>query len=119
VYRYLAVEAGIPYFDEPKVPPEAVEMIYWFSEFPSASLSLPYSAEEHAAAGERIRQKIEHISSLPAEGFPPCEDIQTCVLCPYWGYCGRATPEEATFEANIAAGPSDEWDWSDIPEYEY
>lgn len=119
VYRYLAVEAGAPYFGEPRVPAEAVEMTYWFSEFPATPLALPYSTEAHAAAAERIRQKIEHISSLPAEGFPPCEDVQTCVLCPYWGYCGRASPEEAPSIADIAADQADEWDWSDIPEYEY
>ncbi len=119
IYRYMAVEAGAPYFGAPAVPPEAVEMIYWFSEFPATPLSLPYSAEAHAEAVERLRERIVHISSLPADDFRPCDDELTCVYCAYWGYCGRTRPEEASLEEGFPAGPSDEWDWSDIPEYEY
>ena len=119
VYRYLAVEAGAPYFGEPAVPPDAVEMIYWFSEYPATPLALPYSAEEHTAAGERLRERVAQIASLPAESFTPCEDEQTCLFCPYWGYCGRAKEGEALAGTDIAAGPPDEWDWSDVPEFEY
>lgn len=119
VYRYVLAAAGAPYLGLEPVPPNRVEMVYWYAEYPASPLRLTYDEREHAAVEARLWDRIAHIASLPAEGFVATKEERECLSCAYRLYCGQVEAgEEAAGEVEEIEEP-EEWDWSDIPEYEY
>jgi len=115
IYPYLLAEAGAPYWDALPPPAAAIEMIYWFAEQPTAPIRLGYDAAAHAANYRRLAEAIAYIAALPAGAFSACEVERTCARCVYQGYCLRGAGA-GEMDADEEA---DDWDWSDVPDYEY
>ena len=117
VYQYVLAVAGAPYWDGRTPAPEDIRMLYWFADYPASPAILAYDAARHEEAERRLAARMIHIASLSPADFAPCEDEQVCHFCGFQSYCRRVP--ERTELPDDAYSDTDEWDWSDVPEYEY
>ena len=90
LYMALVVEGGRA-LQRPSLPPEQVQMTYWYAQRPRESVTLRYTAEEHGRNWAEIQQlvgrierQLEHTSP-----WPLTENHATCQTCAYRTYCGR------------------------------
>lgn len=88
VYRNLMVNAGGYLLStSQKINPEQVEMVYWFVNFPTQPIRLPYTSPQADRDSKHINQMIAQIE---AEGsFPLTSDEKKCNYCTYRSYCDR------------------------------
>ncbi|MEM6283969.1 MAG: PD-(D/E)XK nuclease family protein [Chloroflexota bacterium] len=88
VYRYLLVEAGAYYNNDQPIPPEQVEMVYWFANFPSQPEVLPYSASQYHEDKTFLTNMVRDItaeSTFPL--LPESEKERVCRFCNYRSLC--------------------------------
>ncbi|NLF03208.1 MAG: PD-(D/E)XK nuclease family protein [Anaerolineales bacterium] len=108
VYPYLLTHAGHELNGARPVPPQAVEMIYWFANFPQELQRFAYSEEQYAADGDFLLSLVNRIAALGPNDFPQTEQVEQCRYCRYRSLCQRGTtaglideddaPEEADLE---------------------
>ena len=95
VYRSLLTRAGAHLNHNQEFDPEQIEMIYWFSDFPSEPAVFKYDPKQYKRDTASILKVVEEISS--AREFPLTPEEKTCRFCGYRSYCNRG----------IRAGESD------------
>jgi hypothetical protein len=95
VYRALLVQAGAQLNGGTALPPEQVEMVYWYADFPSEPARFPYSEGQYKRDWDLLTKMIAEIAGRgAAQGsgeFEMTEDEQDCAYCPYRSYCERGT----------------------------
>jgi hypothetical protein len=69
------------------IQPEQVEMIYWYSDFPSEPAHFPYNAAQFKRDWDALVAMINEIGNH--RHFPLTEDEKKCTYCPYRSYCNR------------------------------
>ncbi len=89
VYPYLLVEAGAALNQGRPLPPDQLEMIYWFADHPEAPERYPYSAARYAADEAYLRGLVDEIDALPEDRFELTPDLDKCRFCTYRSYCDR------------------------------
>jgi hypothetical protein len=87
VYRYLLASAGAHLNGGAPIPPERIEMIYWYPEFPAQPIRLPYEADQFARDRAGLAKLTSEIAA--ASEFPATEDEQACRFCNYRTFCER------------------------------
>lgn len=87
VYRALLIQAGAHLNNGKPFTPEQIEMIYWFSDFPSEPATFTYNAAQFKRDWDALIKLSEEITS--ASDFPQTDDRQKCTYCPYRSYCDR------------------------------
>ena len=87
VYRALLVQAGAYLMGGNPIQPEQVEMIYWYSDFPSEPAHFPYNAAQFKRDWDALAALIYEIGNH--RHFPLTEDEKKCTYCPYRSYCNR------------------------------
>ena len=106
VYPALLVQAGAHLNNGSPFPPEQVEMIYWYADFPSEPARFPYEAAQYKRDWDALTQLAAEITAQGAD-FPKTEDEKTCRFCPYRSFCERGAQagsmEEAEAEMEAAA----------------
>ena len=91
VYRYVLAKAQ-------SIPPERIEMLYWYADHDGATVRLPYDAAQMQADEANLLRALREIDSRP--DFPLTPDERRCRFCVYRSLCNRG----------IEAGPLAEWD---------
>jgi CRISPR/Cas system-associated exonuclease Cas4 (RecB family) len=103
VYRYLLALAGNQVNGGKPFPPEAIEMIYWFAEFPSEPAAFGYDAAAFQRDTSTFETLVREIESR--EKFELTEDAGKCRFCPYRSYCKRGASagdwKDAEAEAEV------------------
>jgi CRISPR/Cas system-associated exonuclease Cas4 (RecB family) len=89
IYRYLLVTAGAFLNDNQPLPPEKVEMVYWFAEFPADPESFPYDYAQYEADRDFLANMIGEIARLKAGQFFLTPDVGKCRFCVYRSLCDR------------------------------
>jgi hypothetical protein len=90
VYRYVLVEAGHLLNQGQPISPEQVSLVYWHARYPDRSCSLPYSRQEHQAAGRLLTETALRIGALAGQDqFPQTDNLHECGRCPFSSYCRR------------------------------
>jgi CRISPR/Cas system-associated exonuclease Cas4 (RecB family) len=87
VYRALLARAGTHLNGGSPIPPEKIEMVYWFADFPSEPLRLPYSAGQFKRDWDALSGMVRELSHHRL--FPKTDDEKKCAFCPYRSYCNR------------------------------
>lgn len=87
IYRLLMVRAGTTLNRAQPIAAEQVEMIYWFSEFPSQPERFAYDAEMYAADATLLQSLIREIAARPADAFFKTDDRRLCRYCVYRSLC--------------------------------
>jgi CRISPR/Cas system-associated exonuclease Cas4 (RecB family) len=103
VYRYVLAAGGDGLnYGEP-IPPERIEMIYWYAKHEGATRRFPYDAAQFAADEAYLRGLVAEIDSRA--DFPLTPDESRCRFCVYRSLCNRGEN----------AGSLAEWDETDDP----
>jgi hypothetical protein len=96
VYPYLLARAGAGFNGGQPIPPEQVEMVYWFPAQPGKPERFPYSAGEYAEDQRRleglareIAQRAQALGQGGSETFPLTEREERCAYCVYRSLCER------------------------------
>jgi CRISPR/Cas system-associated exonuclease Cas4 (RecB family) len=87
VYRYLLIAAGNSLNGGQAIRPESIEMIYWFTDFPSEPAVFHYDESTFRRDKSVLEKVIEEISGLGK--FELTKDEGKCRYCPYRSYCNR------------------------------
>lgn len=87
VYRAMLVQAGATLNGGNPFPPEQIEMIYWYADYPSEPAHFPCNAAQHTRNWDALTGLINEIGNH--RHFPLTEDEKKCAYCPYRSYCNR------------------------------
>jgi hypothetical protein len=87
VYRYLLARAGSHLNGGQALDPESIQMIYWYTDFPSEPATFGYDASQFKRDEAAIEKLVSEIESL--ENFELTSDEGKCRFCPYRSYCKR------------------------------
>jgi len=87
VYRAMLVQAGAYLYGGNPFPPEQIEMIYWYADYPSEPSRFPYNTVQYKRDWDALMGLINEISNH--RHFPLTENEKKCVYCPYRSYCNR------------------------------
>ncbi len=123
VYPYLLVRAGSHLNGGRPFPPEQVEMIYWFADFPDEPERFPYDAARYQADGEYLTSLIGEIEALGDDDFALTTQQRRCRYCRYRSLCRRGIGAGALDEAEDDLEQGDDLeialDFEQIAEIEY
>jgi len=91
VYRYVAVEALAAEFGG-RVPPGAVQLVYWFTAAPEQPEVFDYDAVQHAEIGAYLHNLIAAIDSRDPDGeWPLTDEVRRCEHCNFRSFCARGS----------------------------
>lgn len=109
LYRFLArscaprlLGAGLH-----AVPAEAIEMIYWFPQFPEGTLRLPYSEEEYGQDMTWLRTLALEMLKTEETDYPRTEKQRRCERCGYRSYCFPETVQTPDVSCQPGYGEPD------------
>ena len=86
-YRALLVQAGAHLNGGKPFTPEQIEMVYWFTDFPTEPARFVYKADQYKRDWDALTKLAKEITS--ASDFPKTDDVSKCSYCPYRSYCDR------------------------------
>lgn len=89
VYPYLLTRAGAQLNGGQPIPPEQIEMIYWFTDFPDQPARFSYSEKQFTTAEAYLGGLIAEINNLGDDLAPLTKDEFRCNYCPYRSLCSR------------------------------
>lgn len=92
VYRAMLVRAGAHLNQGNPFPPHAIEMIYWFADFPNEAARFDYTAEQYQRDSDLLSKLAGEVGlhqAQDASAYPPTDDRQKCAYCTYRSYCER------------------------------
>lgn len=98
VYRYVLARGGDHLNGGQPIPPEQIEMVYWYADHDGATRRLPYDAAQFAADEAYLLELVREIDRRA--DFPLTPDERRCRFCVYRSLCDRGTQ----------AGSLAEWD---------
>jgi hypothetical protein len=98
VYRALLVQAGAYLNGAAPIPPEQVEMVYWYADYPSEPTRFPYSTAQYQRDWDALAGLINEIANQ--RFFPLTGDDKKCAYCPYRSYCNRGGKAGALDESD-------------------
>ena len=104
VYRALLVQAGARFNNGKPFAPGQIEMVYWFSDFPTEPAYLVYHADQFKRdwdALTRIADEISTGAATPATNFPKTDEVSKCSYCPFRSYCNRGTRAGDSADAEL------------------
>jgi CRISPR/Cas system-associated exonuclease Cas4 (RecB family) len=87
VYRALLVHAGAHLNQGTPFEPEQIEMVYWFSDFPTEPARFTYTSAQYKRDWDTLSKLADEIHS--ASSYPLTDDRAKCSYCPYRSYCDR------------------------------
>ena len=117
VYRVLLIQAGATINEGKPFQPEQIEMIYWYSDFPSEPARLPYTASQYKRDWDALVSIISEISHHVH--FPLTQDEKKCAYCPYRSYCNRGERAGNTDEMMESEWKGLDINFEQIAEIEY
>ncbi len=87
VYRALLAEAGAHLTGGTSIPPEQIEMVYWYADFPTEPTRISYDAARHKREWAGLLKLVAEIAAK--RSFPLTEDEKKCAYCQFRSYCDR------------------------------
>lgn len=108
VYRYLLAKAGTQLNDGKAFAPEAIQMTYWYADFPSDPITFAYDATQFKRDESALETLIAEIES--SASFPLTDDQGKCRFCAYRSYCNRGATAGDWREAEEEAEAHESFD---------
>jgi CRISPR/Cas system-associated exonuclease Cas4 (RecB family) len=87
VYRYLLAAAGSHLNGGKSLTPESIQMIYWYTDFPTEPATFRYDEAQFKRDASTFETLVNEIERL--EKFELTTDEGRCRFCPYRSYCNR------------------------------
>ena len=108
VYRYLLAASGNHLNGGQSFPPESIQMIYWFADFPSEPAIFPYDETQFKRDQSALEKLIFDIAA--SESFPLTDEQGKCRFCAYRSYCNRGTSAGDWRDAELEAEAHESFD---------
>ena len=108
VYRALLVQAGAFLNGGKPILPEQIEMVYWFSNFPTEPARFPYTTDQFKRDWDAISRFADEIQG--ASSYPKTEDANRCLYCPYRSYCNRGVRAGDALDVELEAAAEELFD---------
>ena len=90
VYPYLLVTAGAAALTGGKaVAPEAIEMVYWYADFPEEEEVFAYSEAQFREDEAYLGGLVREIMGREAGAFELTTNEKQCAFCAYRSFCDR------------------------------
>lgn len=102
VYRYVLARGGDYLNGGVPIPPEQIEMVYWYADHDGETRRLPYDAAQLAADEAYLTRLVREIDTCQV--FPLTDDLRRCRYCVYRSLCDRGRE----------AGALADWDADDL-----
>lgn len=121
LYPYLLSRAGAPLNGGAALPPERIEMVYWFADHPSQPERFAYSAQAFQEDEAYLNDLIGTIIRLGEDDFPLTSDVRRCAYCVYRSLCerGARAGDLDQVEADLGEEPPLGLDFEQIAEIEF
>jgi RecB family exonuclease len=117
VYRAMLAHAGASLNGGDPIPPEQIEMIYWYAEHPGEPARFLYSAAQYKRDWDALVSLIAEIGNH--RHFPLTEDEKKCAYCPYRSYCNRGGKAGTMDEMEESEPTNTDINFEQIAEIEY
>jgi CRISPR/Cas system-associated exonuclease Cas4 (RecB family) len=114
VYRYLLAVAGgslIPKGDADggqAIRPESIEMIYWYTDFPSEPAVFRYDEAQFKRDASALEKFVSEIEARTQ--FELTDEEAKCRYCPYRSYCNRGVGAGDWHDAETEAEADETFD---------
>lgn len=107
LYLALLAKGGNAFWPQKiSLAPEKISLTYWFVQEPDTSVTISYSAAEHAANWAELQQIAAQLdAALALDTWPLTDDWSQCRECAYQIYCGRQGAGTAVPELDEAEEP--------------
>lgn len=117
LYPYLLCRAGADFNNGKPIPPEQIEMVYWFSQHPHLPVRIAYNQNLHRTIEDRLTTLLNHLHSLQPGQYPLTTNEKHCLYCVYRSLCARGVHAGAlqNLEDDL---PDISFDFDTIPEIE-
>jgi PD-(D/E)XK nuclease superfamily len=89
VYPYVLAQAGAALTGGKAIPPEQIEMTYWFAEPGQAPETLAYTAQRYQDDAHDLLALVSEIQSLAPQDFSMAPSEKPCAYCVYRSLCSR------------------------------
>lgn len=89
VYPYVLIQAGTELCGGKALSPDRIEMIYWFSAFPTEPEKLPYSTAQYEIDARYLQNLMIEIAGLEEPDFLMTSQQKKCGFCVYRSLCDR------------------------------
>jgi hypothetical protein len=89
VYPYILTNAGSSLSMDRAVDPEAIEMIYWFTNYPEQPARFQCSTSNAKEDERYLSDLITMIGQKNELIFPLTLDVKRCLFCTYRSLCNR------------------------------
>jgi len=109
LYPYLLARAGAHLNQGRPLLPEALEMVYWFADYPNRPERFPYSQQAYQEDERYIQGLIETVQRLGEQDFPLTSDEKRCAFCIYRSLCARGVRAGALDEALLTGEAGDDF----------
>jgi hypothetical protein len=123
IYPFVLAAAGNAYNNGQPIEPAAINMIYWYPQFPDEPETVEYSPASQNRDEQFLNDLIDRIRHASRRNdFPLAEDNKPCQYCVYRSLCDRgreagplaALDEEIQDELDVSA-----LDWDQIAEIQF
>jgi len=123
VYPYILVKAGAHLNAGTAIEADGIEMVYWFSNYPTSPMNFPYSLEKYRADDEYISELISEIQGMDSAVYPLTDNTKRCRFCMYRSLCDRGeaagTLDELEEDFTVDDELSFDFDFDQIAEIEF
>ncbi|MBN1302904.1 MAG: PD-(D/E)XK nuclease family protein [Anaerolineales bacterium] len=106
VYRALLVRAGSHLTHGSPVEPSQIEMVYWYTNYPSEPAAFPYNKARFERDWDLIETTVKEISEL--QSFEMTTEAKKCRFCVFRSYCDRGTQAGDWLQAEAEMEPDPE-----------
>jgi len=126
LYPFLLIHSGTILSQPQPLPPEKLNMVYWYANFPLQPEKFPYSFAQYQQDRQFISKLILSISRAAQSGqeqdFPLTDNPDRCLFCVYRSLCNRGIRagnlDEDLAEIDLNA-TLDDFDFEHISEIEF
>jgi CRISPR/Cas system-associated exonuclease Cas4 (RecB family) len=91
IYLYTLVKSGMDVNEGKTIEPKQVEMLYWFTNFPTEAEHISYSTEQLLSDEIYILDLINKINQKREDDFSLTHNEGNCRFCVYRSLCDRGT----------------------------
>ncbi len=102
VYRCLTACCAVALNGGVRIPPQNIEMVYWFTEPGASPVRFDYNEDLYREDQKFLGGLMTEIACIPAGSFLHTTNLKACERCVYRSLCGRgiraASLEEENYE---------------------
>jgi hypothetical protein len=89
LYPFLLVQAGSHLNQGAPIPPDQIEMVYWFANFPAQPERFPYTSAQYEEDRAYLTAMLQEIAARDEQAFDLTSHVERCRFCVYRSLCQR------------------------------